>query len=184
VTEHDSRESLPLRDATAIVIDHSAFVWRVLLHLGVPDSQLEDASQEVFLVVLRQIERFEGRSSLRTWLFGICRNVAATIRRRARQHTELTPEELPDAVVQPAQEGELWIKRAHEQLVRALGELDEEQQTVFVLYEIEELSMEEIAQSHGVPITTLYSRLHAARKKIQAKLRRASIAGARGKVAR
>jgi RNA polymerase sigma-70 factor, ECF subfamily len=165
------------RDPAAIVVEHSAFVWRVLLHLGVPAGQLEDASQEVFLVVIRQLERFEERSSVRTWIYGICRNVALAMRRRTHEHTELLMEELPETVVQPAQEGALWIKRAHEQLLRALRGLDEEQQTVFVLYEIEELSMEEIAQSLGAPLSTCYSRLYAARQKVQADLRRgASVA--------
>jgi RNA polymerase sigma-70 factor (ECF subfamily) len=159
------------RDAAAVVVEHSAFVWRVLIHLGVAADQLEDASQEVFVTVLRQLDGFEERSSLRTWIYGICRNVAFSSRRQALKRLELV-EDLPDSVVQPAQEDALWIRRAHEQLVRALQTLDEDQQTVFVLFEIEELSMEEIAESLAAPLSTCYSRLHAARDKIRARLRR------------
>ena len=104
-----------------LVIEHSAFVWRVLFHLGVPKRRLEDASQEVFVAMLHALPRFEGRSSLRTWIYGTCRNVARAERRRAREHTEIPTAELPESVVQPAQEGELWIKRAHERLVAALA---------------------------------------------------------------
>lgn len=158
-----------------LVLEHSPFVWRVLIHLGVPRSRLEDASQEVFVALLKALPSFEGRSSLKTWIYGTCRNVAFTERRRARETTEIPSEELPETIVQPAQEGQLWIRRAHERLVAALARLDEGQRQVFVLYEIEELSMEEIARELGVPVATCYSRLYAARDKVHAELRRRAL---------
>ena len=158
-----------------LVIEHSAFVWRVLFHLGVPKRRLEDASQEVFVAMLHALPRFEGRSSLRTWIYGTCRNVARAERRRAREHTEIPTAELPESVVQPAQEGELWIKRAHERLVAALASLEEEQRQVFVLFELEELTMEQIARMLGAPLRTCYSRLEKAREKVHAELRRRSL---------
>lgn len=158
-----------------LVLEHSAFVWRVLFHLGVPRNRLEDASQEVFVAMLRALPRFEGRSSLRTWIYGTCRNVALTEARRARERTEIPTAELPESVVQPAQEGELWIKRAHERLVAALSQLEEEQRQVFVLFELEELSMEEIARTLGAPLRTCYSRLEKARERVHAELRRRAL---------
>jgi RNA polymerase sigma-70 factor (ECF subfamily) len=157
----------------ALIVEHAPFVWRVLIHLGVPQSRLEDASQEVFLVLLSG--RFAGRSALKTFLYGVCRNVASAERRRRRDDRELVTDELPETIVQPAQEGELWIKRAHERLVQALGRLDDEQRQVFVLFELEQLSMDEIARAMQAPLSTCYSRLYAARDAVQAELRRRNL---------
>jgi RNA polymerase sigma-70 factor (ECF subfamily) len=157
----------------ALIVEHAAFVWRVLIHLGVPRSRLEDASQEVFMVALR--DSFAGRSAFTSFLYGVCRNVARSERRRYRDDSEVPMAELPEAVVQPAQEGELWVKRAHERLLRALAQLDEAQREVFVLFEIAELSMEEVACATASPLSTCYSRLYAARVQLQSELRRRAL---------
>lgn len=157
----------------ALIVEHAPFVWRVLVHLGVPQRRLEDASQEVFLVALR--DGFRGRSAFQSFLFGVCRNVARSQRRRYREESEIPMEELPETVVQPAQEGQLWVKRAHEQLLRALDGLDEAQREVFVLFELGELSMEEVARATGAPLSSCYSRLYAAREHIQGELRRRAL---------
>ncbi|MDB4991416.1 MAG: polymerase sigma factor RpoE [Myxococcaceae bacterium] len=160
------------REASAIVREHGTFVWRVLRHLGVAEASLHDASQEVFIVVFQKLEQFEHRSSVRTWLYGICRHVALAARRKARARPEVLADELPELGVAPTQEGEVWAQQARALLSRALSELGEDQRMVFVLFEIEELSMEEVAQSLGLPLTTAYSRLYAAREKVQASMRR------------
>lgn len=165
----------PNLSAASIVVEHAPFVWRVLTHLGVPASRLEDAAQEVFLVVLDKLATFQERSTLRTWLYGICRNVAYAEARRHRVDAPLASWDLPEAVVLPAQEGEVWVKQAHARLVQALALLDEDQREVFVLFEIEELTMEEIALSKKVPLRTCYSRLEAARQKVHAELRRRAL---------
>jgi len=140
-----------------IVSEYAGFVWRALVHLGVSDNQLKDVSQEVFLVATRKLPDFEGRSSVRTWLYGICRNLAADARRRDARNPE-TPGELPESIVMPAQEGALWAKRAHAQLVRALGTLDDAPRLVFILFEIEQLSMDEIAEERLGPRFALATR--------------------------
>jgi len=157
-------------DHASLIVEHAAFVWRVLAHLGVPRSRLEDASQEVFLVMLS--DGFQGRSALQSYLYGVCRNTARLQRRRYRDDNEIPTAELPETVVQPVQEGELWVKRAHEALLQALDKLDEAQREVFVLFEIAELSMDEIASTTQAPLSTCYSRLYAARERVQAELRR------------
>jgi RNA polymerase sigma-70 factor (ECF subfamily) len=171
-----SSGSRAVLDLGELVRAHAAFVHRVLLHLGVPEDRVDDASQEVFLVVLRQLPAFEGRSAPSTWLFGICRNIARADRRRGRRAAELPFDDLPDAVFQPAQEGELWARRAHARLVWALGELKEEQRTAFILYELEELTLEEIAAAERTAISTIHSRLKVARERVQALLRRKQLA--------
>ncbi len=140
--------------------------------MRVPESQLDDVSQEVFVVVFRQLPNFEARSSIRTWLYGICRNVAFSARRKHGGGRELATEEPPDAGELPTQESSTWVKQAHAQLSDALSKLDEDQRMVFVLYEIEELTMDEVADAIGAPVTTCYSRLYAARDKVQALIRR------------
>lgn len=158
-------------DPAAVVREHAVFVHRVLRHLGVAQSQLDDASQEVFLAVCRQLKGFEGRSSLRTWIYGICRIVALASRRVAPAREVLAA--APPEIGEPAgQEGALWLKQAHAQLLEVLAGLDENQRMVFVLYELEELNMEEIAAAMGAPITTCFSRLYTAREKVQARLKR------------
>ena len=158
-------------DAAALVREHAGFVQRVLRHLGVAEQQLDDASQEVFLVVCRQLGAFEGRSSLRTWIYGICRNVAHAARRKRSAREVLSPI-ADEQQVPPQQDAELWVKQAHVQLLEALAALDESKRMVFVLYELEELSMEEIAVAVGAPLTTCHGRLKAARAKVQAAVRR------------
>lgn len=159
-------------DAASLIREYAPFVWRVLRHLGVREDQLEDVSQEVFLTVFRQLPQFEARSSLRTWIYGICWNVAAYARRQQRARRESVRDELPEPTELASQDRDVWLKQAHAQLIRALETLDETQRTVFVLYEIEELSMDEIAQALGKPLTTCYSRLYAARARVQSFVRR------------
>jgi RNA polymerase sigma-70 factor, ECF subfamily len=160
------------RDPSALIREHAAFVFRVLRHLGVAEQQLDDLSQEVFLIVLRQLAEFEGRSSLRTWIFGICRNVARRARLEGRLISELALEQVAEAAEPARQDHELWLKQAHAQLLAALAQLDDEQRSVFVMFEIEELPMEEIAVALEAPLQTCYSRLYAARKRVEAAMRR------------
>src|SRR5687768_11748421 len=82
--------------------EHAAYVWRALRHLGVPDSELDDYCQEVFLVVHRQLATFEGRSKLRTWIYGICLRVASDRRRRARVRLERTDSEPARGIAEPS----------------------------------------------------------------------------------
>ena len=159
-------------DPAAIIREHASFVWRVLRHLGVIDAQLEDLSQEVFLIVLRQLPAFQGRSSLRTWVFGICRNVARRARSEGRLLRELPSAQLPEHGAPATQDHELWLKQAHAQLVAVLDTLDHDQRSVFLLYELEEVPMEEIAALLEAPLMTCYSRLAAARRKVEIGLKR------------
>jgi RNA polymerase sigma-70 factor (ECF subfamily) len=159
-------------DPALVIREHAHFVWRVLRHLGVDSDQLDDLSQEVFLVVLRQLPSFEGRSSPRTWIYGICRNIAQRARARASDLGASGDSALPEPSEPASQDHELWLKQAHACLVRALDTLDSDQRAVFLLYEIEELPMEEIATALAAPVTTCYSRLSAARRKVEAALRR------------
>jgi RNA polymerase sigma-70 factor (ECF subfamily) len=174
------RRCLGELDINAVVSEHGAFVWRVLRHLGVRESQLDDLGQEVFVVLLERPDAFQGRSSLRTFLYGVCRNVARTARKKKPRETGV--EHVPDQAVPATQERSLFIKENRERLIGVLGELSEEQRMIFVLYEIEELSMEEIAQALSAPLRTCYSRLEVARKLVLSRFRRKLLSAQRSPV--
>lgn len=151
---------------------YSAFVWRVLLRLGVAEADVDDVAQEVFFGVHRTLASFEGRCSLRTWIYGICHRRAVDYRRRTRSRLEPFPSDPDEQTVDPSQERETALAQARVHMRRVLDELDDSKRTVFVLFDIEGLAMEEIAEIVGCPLQTAYSRLYAARRKVESSLAR------------
>src|SRR6185436_2916784 len=141
------------------------FVWRALRRLGVRESDVADAAQDVFLVVHRRLEEFEGRSKVTTWLYGICYRVARDRRRLAHErHTvedEAEIHERPDHRADVAAEAE---RRQGLALLEAiLDEMPIEQRAVFTLFELDAMSGEGIAEALEIPLGTVYSRLRIAR---------------------
>lgn len=140
------------------------FVWRSVRRLGVPDASVDDAVQDVFVVVHRRLGDFEGRSTIKTWLFGIAMRVAKDHRRSAsrRRPTEPLRESLVDAPCGCPME-----RAAQNEAVRLLHalleQLDDEKRAVFVMAELEQMSVPEIAETLDVNLNTVYSRLRAAR---------------------
>lgn len=154
----------------SVVRRHAPFVWRVLRQLGAPEGQLEDLSQEVFLVILRRLDDFEGRSALSTWIYGICRNVALRARREAGRRRELPMSDPPEGAVPETQTRTLSRRQALSHMHTALQSLGEPTRMVFVLYEIEKMPMAEVAATLGCNPSTAYSRLYAARAHVLAVL--------------
>lgn len=152
--------------------EHAPLVWRALRRLGVRESDVEDLSQEVFVVVHRKLPDFQGRSALSTWIYGICVRVASDHRRRAHVRREEPTDDLPDERHSAPQIKELEREQARALLDRALDTLDEDKRAVFVLYEIEELDMPQVAKVVEAPLQTAYSRLYAARKLVRAEMTR------------
>jgi RNA polymerase sigma-70 factor (ECF subfamily) len=170
--EDDSR---PL-DFEAVVAEHGPYLWRVLRRLGVRAADVEDVWQETFIVVHRKLGGFEGRSSLRTWLSAIAVRVASDYRNRAHRRREQATDELPEPgdLHGGSQHDELVDRQRRALLDRLIAELKPEQREVIVLYEFAELPMNEVAEALGCPLQTAYSRLHAARKALEAAARRES----------
>lgn len=158
--------------------EHAPYVWRAMRRLGVREADAEDLCQEVFVVVHRKLAEFEGRSSMRTWIYGICVRVARDHRRRAHVRREQPTEHVPEERRSAPQLAELLRSEARALLDAALETLDDDKRAVFVLYEIEGLEMKEVAEAVGCPLQTAYSRLHAARKRVTATVER-RIGGAR-----
>lgn len=158
--------------AAGLFVEYAPFAWRVLRRLGVAEGDTDDVCQEVFVAVHRRLPEFEGRSSPHTWLFGICVRVASDHRKRVNARREVTSALPPDRAVDAHQEDDLALREARAVLDRLLDTLDDDQRAVFVLYELEELPMSEVATAVGCPLQTAYSRLHAARRGIDAALHR------------
>lgn len=160
--------------------DHFAFVWRSARRLGVPLSVVDDVVQDVFLVAHRKLAEFEGRSSLRTWLFGITRKVARDYRpnRAAEARETADLDTLPTADSSPL----VLAERAQSaQLLQALlDELEEDRRAAFILVDLEELSVPEAADALGVNVNTLYSRVRAARQDLSKALARLRARNERG----
>jgi RNA polymerase sigma-70 factor (ECF subfamily) len=165
--ESGSAVPVSLPTLEEIFRDEAAFVGRTLRFLGVRDSHVEDACQEVFVVIHRRLSSFTG-GSLRAWVRQICVGVAQNHRRGQRRRPEEITAEPPAGATPPDQEGALERRRLRGRLLLVLDGLPEEQREAFVLYEIEELTMVEVAAALDCPLQTAYSRLHAARSKIQA----------------
>lgn len=158
-------------DLAAVYEAHAAFVWRSLRLLGIPDDALDDAVQEVFLVVHRRLAEFEGRSSLRTWLYAIARRVAGNVRRGVERRgvpEAIAPDLLDPEAADPreaAQQAE-----AARLLVELVACLSEDQREVFLLVEVEEMPVPEAADTLGINLNTCYSRLRAARSRFEREL--------------
>lgn len=165
-------------DAKASNLEFSAvyrsnydFVWRCVRRLGVPSARLDDATQEVFVIVHRRLRDYNGRAPLRSWLFGILRKVAATQRRRAQR--EACPPDSGLTAVPASPEDQFARQQAADWVERFLDRLDEEQRAVFVLAECEGVSVVETARTLGINANTAYSRLRLARRRFVRAVERA-----------
>jgi RNA polymerase sigma-70 factor (ECF subfamily) len=160
-------------DFDEVVAEHGRFVWRVLGRLGVPSADVPDVCQEIFVTVYRRLPDFDAdRASFRSWLYGISVRAASDFRRRTRTRRERPADPFPEPSIAPTQEEELERRRARAYLDQVLAGLDDGKREVFVLYELEELPMNEVALALGCPVQTAYSRLHTARKEVAAAFRR------------
>jgi RNA polymerase sigma-70 factor (ECF subfamily) len=168
--------STPVPSFEQLFTEHTGFAWRVLHRHGVAERELEDACQEVFMVVLKNLPQFEGRASPRTWIYAICRRVAANHRRRAASQREIPVDAPPERAGEPTVEGEAFEELARKQgllfLEELLARLPAAQREVFALYEIEELTMREVAEALECSQNTAFARLYAARRAVDAALKR------------
>lgn len=164
----------------AVYRETSPLVFRALRRL-VPESCVDDAVQDVFLVVARKLDEFEGRSKTSTWVYGIVLRVAADHRRaykrRKRREQALALEPEPEPVASPeAAHRNAEGKRILHAILEAM---DDDLREVFVLTEIEQLPGPEIASLLGLNPNTMYSRLRTARAEFEAIMKRMRASEAR-----
>jgi len=184
-----SAESVPSSQlgVAALYEEHVDFVWRSLKRLGVPPSRMDDAVQDVFLVVHRRLSSFELRSSVKTWLYGIAVRVAHDHHRARRRKEQRGADEAPPDPDSLADEASLGpLERAEQaDAVRLLDELlapmTAEKREVFLLTELEQMTAPEIAEALGIRLTTVYSRLRAARVEFEQALARRQTPSAGGR---
>jgi RNA polymerase sigma-70 factor (ECF subfamily) len=150
---------------------HFGFVWRSVRSLGVMSGAVEDVVQDVFVVVHRRLGEFDGtRASMKTWLFGIVRRVVADHRRTQRRKPAQFGTKEGDAEVETLTDSQRLgphesaaRAEAVRLLVEVLDSLDDDKREVFVLAEIDQMTVPDIAQATGVNLNTVYARLRAAR---------------------
>jgi RNA polymerase sigma-70 factor (ECF subfamily) len=161
-------EGAAVLDAAALYRAHAGFVATFAGRLGVPAGDIDDVVQETFLVALRRGGYREGPARPTTWLAEIVLRVCSTLRRTRRRKSadggddELALVPAPDDPFEKAAATE-----ALSRVERALSTLDLDHRAALVLFELHGESCETIAAGLGVPIGTVYSRIHHARRKFQ-----------------
>jgi RNA polymerase sigma-70 factor (ECF subfamily) len=154
-----------------LVSAHFDALWRFLRRLGVPDCDVDDCVQEVLVVAARRLADIEpGRE--RAFLFGTAVSIARTLRRTRQRRRELVDEALAEfADPGPGPDAAVDIGRGRRLLDAVLDQLPTELRAIFVLYELEELTMAEIANLLALPPGTVASRLRRARRRFEKKVR-------------
>lgn len=153
---------------------HFSMVWRSLRRLGVPTSALDDAVQDVFLVLHRRWADFQHQSSLRTWIYGILLRVASDHTRRARRERARWSPEVTEVESSAESPDHLYQQREAALLLRiALAQLEDKERQMLVLIDLEERSVVEAAEALGINLNTAYSRLRRARQSFEKALRAA-----------
>lgn len=162
---------LVLPSFAEIYKEHAPFVWRTMRRLGVRPADVEDTCQEVFVLVHSKLDGFHG-GSVRAWLFAIAARVAADYRKRAFVRREATGDSVPEISVAEQQTKVIERTEAAALLDDILARLDDDKRAVFVLFELEQLPMQEVAAAVECPLQTAYTRLHAARAQVNAAIER------------
>jgi RNA polymerase sigma-70 factor (ECF subfamily) len=149
---------------TRLVRREFNFIWRLLRRLGLPEEDADDGAQQVFLVASRRVSVMKAGSE-RSFLFGTALRVASRMRKQRAKLAHLDLEAVAahhDPTLRPDELAERT--RAREQLDAILATLHDDLRVAFVLYEIEELTMAEIATLLAIPAGTVASRLRRARE--------------------
>ncbi len=145
--------------------DQFEFVWRTLRASGVGRGEIDDALQDVFLVVHRRLPEFEGRASIKTWVYEIARRVALRCRARAAQRA-LRHAELPDLPARDDLDTAVDRASASKVLSAFVSTLDEDRRQAFILAEFWDMPGREISEFLGVNMNTVYARLRSARAEL------------------
>jgi RNA polymerase sigma-70 factor (ECF subfamily) len=169
----------PQLDFEVVYAEHFDFVWRNLRRLGVPESALRDAAQDVFLVVYRRLGEFSPHGTLRSWLYSILRRVALAHKRQYRQRS---CSGLPDADIcadesLPSPESNAVHNQSLRLLLDLLSRLDDDKRDALVSVDIEGMSVPEACMALDVNLNTLYSRLRAARHQMRQLIAQDSLYG-------
>jgi RNA polymerase sigma-70 factor (ECF subfamily) len=164
----------PLHDQRlrGVIEEHLDLVWRTLRRLGVEEAELEDATQKVFLVVSQKLASI-ALDRERSFVFGTSVRVASHARRARKRRREQGLEETAHPADRgPSPEEAMAQREALDLLAQILERMPDLLRETFLLYELEQLSMVEIADMTQVPLGTVASRLRRAREQFHAEVRR------------
>jgi RNA polymerase sigma-70 factor (ECF subfamily) len=157
-----------------------AYVCTSLRRLGVGERDLEDVAHDLFVEVWKRFTTYDPARPIKPWLFAFAFRFASDYRRLARHKVEVFVER--DAEETAPRADELLAKRdAQRTLLAALESIDVERRAVFIMFELDEVPMQEIAGSLGIPTNTAYSRLRLAREEFQAAAHRLAAQRASGR---
>lgn len=155
-----------------IIDRHYDFIWRTVRYLGVPDASAEDAAQQVLCVLARRLDGVAPEAEV-SFLFATARRVASDARRAARRRPQSGVADVETlAAPIPNAEDLLDERRARDLLGQVLDSMPADLRIVFVLFEIEELTLREVATLLDIPLGTVGSRLRRARGTFQGIVRR------------
>jgi RNA polymerase sigma-70 factor (ECF subfamily) len=153
-------------DVPKLFREHARFVASFLRRLGTPSGDIDDLVQEVFLIAHRKGGFVPGTGGPRSWLGAIALRVASTSKRsRGRRREDPLEDADLDLLTTPGQAASVEARQLLGRVQQALETLDLEHRAAFVLYEIEGEACESIAASLGIPLGTVYSRLHNGRRR-------------------
>ena len=153
--------------------EHAPFIARVIEKLTGSGAHVDDILQDTFIIAYKKREQFEGRSALRTWLYGIAKNLCMHHKRglarflNFKEKLQSTPS--PDS---PSPHKNLEVSRELQLAESVITSMTFKQREVFVLYELEEMEGTDIAELLEIPIGTVWTRLHKARQVFQDRLKK------------
>jgi RNA polymerase sigma-70 factor (ECF subfamily) len=141
-------------------------VYGFLFRLGVHKADMEDLAHDVFVTAVKRWSTYDPSRPVRPWLLGIAYRVVLDSKRRLSGKMEL-PGPMPErATEENDSERQVEAREARDLLTRALEELPPERRASIIFYEIEGLSVAEIAEAMNVPAPTVYSRLRIGREEL------------------
>lgn len=156
-----------------VFVDHADYVWNTFRRLGVVGADIQDLTQDLFVTLQRLLPDYDPSRPIRPWLFVMAYRMAARHQQRGRR--ELATDTITEA---PDSSADLDKKMAASQdrelIVRALDAIELHRRAVFVMAEIDETPIPEIAANLGIPLNTAYSRLRLARDEFRAAVIRLS----------
>jgi RNA polymerase sigma-70 factor, ECF subfamily len=153
------------------------FVWSSARHLGIGTEGIDDVVQEVFIVIHAKLHTVQQPESLRSWIYGVVRRTVSGHRRSYKVNEPTAGAQLERLADAPGRAGTTPLDVAEQNaqldlLSSLLGEIDESKREIFILAELEEMTVPEIADALEIPLNTAYSRLRAARQAFEAGLAR------------
>ena len=162
-------DSIPRRQTRmrALMVDNVRFVTRTLSKAGVPRSDLDDEVQRTFIVAAGRLDDVRDGAE-RSFLFQVARNTASHARRTLARRREVASDQLPEWLEAHTTPEDLIARKQTRNLLDGiLAGMDESLRAVFILFELEQWPMAEVAAAMGCPAQTAYARLYAARKHIE-----------------